>query len=301
MQLKCGEADGLCPEDYGDWKASCTSNADCCNVAGYDPARRCTTPDPDCGGIPAMYFDNFPTPKPPYTDLIIKVHVTSGGPGKVRLYKDNTPDDFVFDAALPPLEKNCDSASCDVEFSIASCDADVNKCGNADPNWVSAMLKTPNAGGTSYGFVASLEGRNVIMAKGITTPIVSFTQKFLDNPFCSEIETIAYSGAGINKVEYSLESSGRKVDVGGNAGSCQICNDIGCNLFETISGGGATTFPSTGRLNANCLAGAYEVIATAYDSGNSGSARTICNVALAPSGYVGKVLKLTLAKVKIWL
>ena len=293
LQLKCGGADGLCPEDYGDWRSP-----NICDVAGYDPNRRCNTPDTDCGGIPAMYFDNFPTPKPPSADLIIKVHVTSGGPGKVQLYKDNIPDKAaVFDAALPPLEKDCASASCDVEFSVASCAADVNKCGNADPNWVNAMLRTPNTGGTSYGFVATLDGRNLIRDKGVTTPIVNI----INSASCGNVQTEAYSEARVTKVEYRLERAGSKVEVQGNAGSCQICGDVDCNLFQTAVGNDLT-FSSTGILNANCPAGMYDVIVTAYDNKkNSGSDRDTCNVALPPVGYAGKVLRLTLAKVKIWL
>ena len=300
--LNCSTtSDGLCPEDYGEW-GFCLIN--------QNTAKACSTPDPDCGIVPQVYFVNFPAVSNSGDKLKLIVHATvDRKDDKIVLLRNINP------GGVPNYQvvgnQNCnvinpnDAANwyCEITFDGGVAGA-------------SPLLITPSTGGSYYDYKAYLlrDATKSVEAIGITTPIVKIKNPADGSQIIGmqNIEVEASSRVGITQIDYYAEQetgagSYTKVNVENNAGNCLACTTDTCNKFasSTISNlqtvNDVKVFDTTKCGNEN-----FRIIAVAKDIKNSGSASVTALISNAVPGcpgcsFASKILNLAVARIRVWV
>ena len=300
--LNCSTtSDGLCPEDYGDW-SFCLIN--------QNTAKACSTPDPDCGIVPQVYFVNFPAVSNSGDKLKLIVHATvDRKDDKIVLLRNINP------GGVPNYQvvgnQNCnvinpnDAANwyCEITFDGGVAGA-------------SPLLITPSTGGSYYDYKAYLlrDATKSVEAIGITTPIVKIKNPADGSQITGmqNIEVEASSGVGITQIDYYAEQetgagSYTKVNVENNAGDCLACTTDTCNKFASSTKSSLQTandvqvFDTTKCGNEN-----FRIIAVAKDIKNSGSASVTATISNAVPGcpgcsFASKILNLAVARIRVWV
>ncbi len=319
-EIDCGDADGFCPEIYGDW-STCTQNA-------YNG--KCTAnPDPDCPGYGALNLVVPPFVEPRGKDPSSNIDLLSTVIGSVYNGVNNGILSLT-DSIYTPLE----STTC-----------------TGDPCTNKFIQPAPFDGGAIYTYALQFvnfgDSASILPAQGWTTPLIIIGELhkhgqgsgatiakdeyglYSDVRKKINIKVTASSELGIEKMslflyrEDPIEPPGSGIFVPANpyvvnCGDCSAdpdnCNKIGeinisSNPQSTYEYVFPTNFEDFSFDTTICNNGKYRVIAKAEDSRGSvaeGDSQplefTLTNPgAPLPIEKPSELLKLVVVKVKTWI